>query len=348
VLALLLVLALAVAPEPHLNVPRAAHTATPLADGRVLLVGGCSADSCELDERGATAELFDPLKGTFSKAAALAGPRVGHGAVRLRDGRVLVAGGWVPQGLTPTAAVYEPRFDRWRSTGSLRTARGGVQLIRLADGRVLAAGGSGDRGPLRSAELYDPRTGRWTATGSLATARIAHATVQLAGGRVLVLGGSRQGSVLASVEAYDPRTGRWSPAGRLAVARHKHAAVGLRAGGVLVVGGSNALDGHGRHASVELYDLRRRSSRVVATMKEPRFKLPDAVVRLGDGRVLIAGGGRTLEAYDPRTRRLAVVGRAGAALSFATATRLPDGRVLVAGGYDDRIAVTDGALVFRP
>jgi hypothetical protein len=71
-------------------------------------------------------------------------------------------------------------------------------------------------------------------------------------------------------------------------------------------------------------------------------------VRLPSGRVLVAGGGRRAELYDPATRSFRPAGHAGAALSFATATVLRNGRVLVAGGYDRGIAVTSHAWVAAP
>jgi hypothetical protein len=131
----------------------------------------------------------------------------------------------------------------------------------------------------------------------------------------------------------------------MSLPRHKHAAVSLRGGGVLIVGGADDRDFRGRHRSAELYDPRRGRFVRVGPMAQPRFKLPDAVVRLRSGRVLVAGGARIAELYDPSTRRFRPAGGAGAALSFATATVLRDGRVLVAGGYDDRIAVTSSAWI---
>jgi hypothetical protein len=79
-----------------------------------------------------------------------------------------------------------------------------------------------------------------------------------------------------------------------------------------------------------------------------RFKPPDAVVQLPSGRVLVAGGGRTAEVYEPARHRFRRTSGTGAILSFSTATVLRDGRVLVAGGYDDRIDVTGRAWIIKP
>ena len=59
-------------------------TATTLANGRVLVVGGVGES---------TTELYDPATGTWSPGGTLNEPRWLHVAVRLADGRVLVAGG---------------------------------------------------------------------------------------------------------------------------------------------------------------------------------------------------------------------------------------------------------------
>jgi len=63
---------------------RRTATATRLANGRVLVVGGAEVS---------TAELYDPPTGTWLPAGALSEPAGLLVAVRLADGRVLVAGG---------------------------------------------------------------------------------------------------------------------------------------------------------------------------------------------------------------------------------------------------------------
>ena len=334
-----------VRPVGSLTVPRAVHTATLLPSGRVLIAGGCAVDGCESDGRGSTTELFDPATGRFEPGPRLTRARVGHAGVRLRDGSVLLLGGWT--GGTPTATAERYAGRRFVPTGSMAVRRGGFTATRLLDGRVLVAGGSDGRRVLRSAELYDPRRGWFVRTGPMRKARDAHAAALLPGGRVLVVGG-RDGSerVLRSAEVWSPRTGRFTPAGSMTIRRYKHEAIALRNGSVLVLGGSNELDFRGRYASAELYDGRR--FRRVGSMSERRFKLPGSVVRLRSGAVVVAGGGPSVELYQPSRRRFRLHGGTGATLSFATATLLPDGRVLVAGGYDDSIAVSRRAWVVDP
>jgi hypothetical protein len=259
---------------------------------------------------------------------------------------VLIVGGWTPE-LTRTAERFEG--SRFVPTGALATPRGAPTATALRDARVLVTGGSGaGNNALASAELYDPRTGRFSPTGSMRSPRSAHVAVRLIDGRVLVIGGSNRGRVLATTELYDPTRGRFTAGPRLRVARHKHAAVVLRSGRVLVLGGSDERDFGGRLASAELLDLRRPLALRLPPMSARRFKLTNSATLLPDGTVLVAGGARELERYDPRRGRFVQAGRIDSALAFATATRLRDGRVLVVGGYDDRLTINGRAWLVSP
>ena len=285
--------------------PRAAHTATRLPDGRVLIVGGCTVDGCEQGADSATAELYDPATNVFTRVGALTIPRVGHTATPLPDGRVLIVGGWSNGNTVASAELYDPATRAFVATGQMGTPRGGHTATPLPDGAVLIAGGVADRERLRRAERFDPRAGRFTPTGDLAEPRSAHAATRLADGRVLVTGGSRARSeVIASAEVYDPATGAFSRTGDMSVARHKHAAITLRDGAVLIVGGSDARDFQGRYASAEIFEPGQGRFTPTATMAAPRFKLPDAVVLLGTGEALVAGGDSRIEVYDPAGRGL--------------------------------------------
>src|SRR5207302_800410 len=77
-------------PGPQLVRDRMAHTATPVGDGRVLLVGGwCGSENRTTRQ----AELWDPTTMQFRPAGLLEHGRHDHVAVLLKEGRVLVAGG---------------------------------------------------------------------------------------------------------------------------------------------------------------------------------------------------------------------------------------------------------------
>ena len=73
---------------------RVNHTATLLADGRVLVSGGFNHDVFPyyLD----SAEIYDPSSGNWSLTGAMTTPRLWHTATLLSDGRVLISGGLHP------------------------------------------------------------------------------------------------------------------------------------------------------------------------------------------------------------------------------------------------------------
>jgi hypothetical protein len=74
-------------PTGNLNVPRHDPTATRLANGKVLVVGGWNGN--ELN----SAELYDPATGMWRVTGSLNTPRYLHTATLLPNGKVLVAGG---------------------------------------------------------------------------------------------------------------------------------------------------------------------------------------------------------------------------------------------------------------
>jgi hypothetical protein len=158
-------------------------------------------------------------------------------ATRLRDGRVLVAGGENDTRMFGDAELYDPATRKWTRTGSLQIARDKHASALLADGRVLLVGGSDRRGwngQMTSTEIYDPTSGVFTAGPNLGSARFKlHASVAaLPSGGIVVAGGS------TDVESYDPLTNRFAVAsGELDAPRFFSSATTLRDGRVLIVGG---------------------------------------------------------------------------------------------------------------
>ncbi len=321
-----------------MSVERAAHQATLLETGQVLVTGGCAGRGC--NPIHASAELYDPVTRSFQAAAAMATPRASHAAAVLPDGRVLVAGGWTGRDATASAEIYDPTTGRWTFTTDMSVPRISPIAAPLPGGRVLMIGGEVRTGaPLASAEVFDPTTSTFSAVGPMQAPRGSHVAVPLQDNRVLVIGGHRaRGEILRSAEIFDPATGEFQPTGNMAVSRHKHAAALLADGRVLIVGGSDSRDYRGRYASTEIYNLETGAFSPGPDMRFARHKIRDAVVSLPFGGVLVAGGAAQLELFDPSDRMFVVTkGELSGPQMFATATLLPTGEVLILGGYDDKI-----------
>src|SRR5437867_7604802 len=158
-------------PAGSMNANRAGHTATLLADGRVLVVGGRSGGGSS-----ATAEIFDPTTATWSSAASMSVDRSEHTATLLGDGHVLIAGGFSSATSThlTSAEIYDPVANTWSAANPMLSGRNDHTATLLGDGKVMVAGGFGFSGTLALAEVYDPVTDHWTAVGSMGTPRDDH------------------------------------------------------------------------------------------------------------------------------------------------------------------------------
>jgi large repetitive protein len=239
-------------PTGNMASEREFHTATMLADGRVLIAGGRRFNAAGLrDETLGTAEIYDPVAQTFSPTGSMNVARAGPRATLLLDGRVLIVGGFDNGPLT-SAELYDPATGSFTATGSMIIQRGGSYAATLlANGKVLITGDNA------TAELYDPAAGLFTTTGVMVSRRLAHTATLLPSGMVLVVGGANGdffATALASVERYDPVTAQFTRAADLQTGRFGHTATLLPDGSVLVVGGDN---GDGFHfkplSSAEIY-----------------------------------------------------------------------------------------------
>lgn len=308
---------------------RSDHTATMLADGRVLVTGGVG-DTWHL----ASAELYDPAtKGWYNASSFVTGRR-NHTAILLTNGRVLIAGGYGNTGYLDATDQYDSAANTWSAVGNLITGRAYHTASLLPDGRVLVTGGIGDTGGyLASAELYNPNTRSWSVASTLAAPRYNHTATLLPDGRVIVAGGRNSSGSLNSTELYDPATNTWTTANSLSVAREGHTATLLPDGQVLVAGGRDSAEI--TLNSAERYDPAANSWAAVGNLSLSRYG--HTATLLPDGRVLAtAGDGSTgyysAEIFDPATNSWSAAGTLNAGRHNHTATLLPDNHVLVTGG----------------
>ena len=166
---------------------RTMHTATLLADGRVLVAGGSARFRAEVL---GSAELFDPADGSFSAAGTMTAARHKHAASLLAGGRVLVIGGSDNPvelgGRLTSAEVYDPSRRGFSPAGELSKARFKIPsaVAQLRDGKILVAGDGA------YVEVYDPASSDFgTAKGSLDAAQMYSTATTLPDGRALIAGG---------------------------------------------------------------------------------------------------------------------------------------------------------------
>ncbi len=343
-------------PEPAaltMRVARASHSALPLSDGRVLLFGGCVRESCDPGPDSSTVDAFDPKTQKFELAGRLLNPRLSTRVAALRDGSVLLAGGWAGSEVTAKTEIFDVAAGRSRPGPDLSSARADMAVATLADGRVLLIGGYDGANVVAAIDLFDPANASMKRIGNLAVARAGAGAALLPDGRVLVVGGGTGGqgawAATETAEIVDPATGASKLAGSLAERRYKHAVVGLKDGRVLVLGGSDERDSRGKLDSIEIYDPASGRFRSGGRMLARRYKIANAVTLLGNGKVLVAGGAPRAEIYDPASGRSVAAGPDfGGSLNFSSVTRLAGGGVLVAGGYyEDGIRMSRGAWLLR-
>ena len=332
----------------RMSAQRASHTATLLNNGKVLIGGGFVGEENIL----ASAEIFDPQTNGFLRAENMRVQRSSHTATLLPNGKVLIAGGFNGNYLD-SAEIYDSATGKFTSTPKMTMARSGHVAVLLNNGKVLLAGGIGtDWTFLDSAEIYDPASNTFTQTGAMTTPRESHTLTLLKDGRVLITGG-HQGrrtaiTIYSNCEIYNPSNGTFALAGNLIVKRHKHDAVLLVDGRVLIVGGSDERDGAGAYRNAEIYNPTNNTFAAVSNMNASRYKLQGTAVLLKNGKVLIAGGANRAEVFNPTNNTFSFAsGDMGTIRLFATATLLQNGRVLIVGGYDDRMAVSSNAWIYK-
>jgi hypothetical protein len=318
---------------------RAQATATLLADGRVLVIGGYRGNGAN-----DTADLYDPSTGSFIATGKLAQGRYWHTATLLADGSVVAIGG-TGSGRSPviSAERWNPTTGSFAVAAELPSARTLHAASLLADGRVLVVGGlmpdaALDTGP---ALLFDPTTATFASAGSLRHPRAWHAVVRLPDDRVLVVGGPGE------AELWNGTTSSFSPAGMLETPRWWATATVLADGKVLIVGGfeGEAFDAQARPVAIaELWDPATGSFRQAGTLHDARAI--HAAVLLPDGRRVVVIGGASevglngplpttsVELWDESTMTFKVLAPLQVARSGPSAALLAGGQVLVVGGAD--------------
>ena len=267
-------------PAADMLQPRAGHTATLLADGRVLVVGGFVGEGTAPSR---SAEVYDPAAGTWEAMGELAIGRGGNATALLGDGRVLIAGGWLGSDTyTETTELFEPATGKFEPGPDLPVAADGLAATTLDDGSVLVVGGQHRFEVATDAAVRITPDGEVVQVDPLATARFKHTVVTLPSGEALVLGGTVDDRVLLrTTELFDPDTNSFRPGPDLDQGRYKltGSAAVLPDGRIVVAGGG---------PGVELLDPERGESVPITSAGSEWASF--STVGVSNGRVVVIGG----------------------------------------------------------
>jgi hypothetical protein len=139
-------------PTGSLTYGRWNHSATLLASGKVLVVGG-------FGNNPKSAELYDPTANTWTAAGNMAVGRAQHTSTLLRNGKVLIIGGYNGINALSSIELYDPTLGWSTATQKvLNTPRGSHTSVLLSNDNVLVLGTYLPNGGLasNSTEIWAP------------------------------------------------------------------------------------------------------------------------------------------------------------------------------------------------
>ncbi len=321
------------------------HTATPLADGRVLMAGGL----CEVPHLAneswqpnahTALSIWDPQTAQWQGAPQLRQAHIFHTASRMVSGEVLVVGGYGdpllgPAQVAPSTAVEQFADGVVTQLPELAVARARHSATVLRDGSLMVIGGLGaQEQALASVELWDPAKARWVTLAPLLQARAAHVSTLLPDGRVLVAGGDdAQGRDLQTSEIYSPVTGHWEEGPRLPTEMRAPAMTTTEQGEVLLAG-TTAIPSYRPQPRLYLWTTGAPKWRIAGQVQPKSLDLPldhlqaPALVQQSDGGVLVFGA---TEIFRWTAQSTDLARAAPRWTSQVAATALADGRVMVVG-----------------
>lgn len=326
--------------------------------GRAVTAPG--SNGCRVQVRWEHAPVNYPavLDPKWSSTGEMVTPRIGHAAVRMKDGRVLVTGDEWAEGVV-TSEVFDPGTQTWAVTSPMIVGRFAAPGVLLDDGRVMVVGGvcPWSKCPIPyepRAEIYDPSTAAWQPVPG-SPLRGGLSATKLLDGRVLAVSGTGTEppavAPMPGVFVFDPALGTWKTLPELpdqylqppelgGPGMH-HTASLLHDGRVLIAGGWHAYGAGGAPdqavPAVALFDPKADTWSIGAPLHQAR--LGHVATTLSDGRVLVVGGnGKFLdpapvtggEIYDPAANSWTEF--PAMPRSNSASVLRQDGTVLLAGG----------------
>ena len=266
-----------------------------MADGRILVVGGYGESPTTIGIK--SAEIFDPVKLTWTSVPNMQYRRWYPNATTLPDGRILVVAGWqtTANSNAGVSEIYDPGTNTWTSlTNANNPFESYPFMYLLPDGRVIHIGGSEYA---TDTDILDLNTISW----SLVDSNIVDggsATMYLPGkfikaGSAADSQNSGASSNTTFVLDMTQPSPAWHQTASMAYARSFMNLTMLPDGSVLATGGESDKNGGDISKAVyaaELWSPQTQTWSTMAAMHKPREYHGTALL-LPDGRVLESGMG---------------------------------------------------------
>jgi N-acetylneuraminic acid mutarotase len=262
-----------------------------LVDGTIWVAGGLTGDS---DGAATAVQGYDSAIDTWKSAPPL--PIELHHAMAVSyQGRLVVLGGWTPEGGQLSGAesgrVFMLGDQGWMDLPGLHDPRAAGAAAVVGD-KIVVVGGQADKKLVTTTEVFDGSAWSVGAAMPMPREHMAAATderyLYAVGGRAL-----SSDKNLAALERYDPEKDQWTRLKEMPTARGGLGAAVVD-GRLVTVGGEHPT---GVFGTVEAYDIASNTWSTLAELETPRHGLAVAAV----GNSLYAIGGATKPSHTSST-----------------------------------------------
>jgi N-acetylneuraminic acid mutarotase len=252
-----------------------------VVDGTIWVAGGLTGDS---DGAAAEVQGYDPAIDTWKSAPPLP-IKLHHAMAVSYQGRLVVLGGWTPQGGQLPGVESDQVFvlgdEGWTEHSKMNHRRVAGAAAVVGD-KIVVVGGQADEELVTTTEVFDGSA--WIEAADMPTPR-EHVAAATDGRYLYAVGGRTLSSSknLDALERYDPEKNQWTRLTQMPTARG-----GLGAAVVddrlVAVGGEHST---GVFGTVEAYDIASDTWSPLAELKTPRHGL--AVAAVGNSLYAIGG-----------------------------------------------------------
>lgn len=184
---------------------RTRHTASELADGDILVVGGFACDDAETDGPMASVARYSRGDDAWVELAPLPRGSADHAALLLPDDRIAVLGGVTEAGGTAEVSIYDPATDVWSTGTPMPVAIEHPLAVALGEKRVFVIDGyHGHRAYLLGLDEFT-----WSSSADVSGVGDWSSLVGLPDGRAVVASSGQSPGILV---VYDPVLDVWTDA----------------------------------------------------------------------------------------------------------------------------------------